>query len=401
MIIVNVQLIMIPVLILLFVAYNPKHVYMSVSALPILHHQHHHHHHHQQPLLLPKQKCTRASTYYIHNRNRYNIEKYNNNFCCTWTSTGTGTDRFWNFLPVCINAHYGQRLSRDDSNHSNMNSRNNINTNTNNNKNNNNNIDLSNIEDHVISSVQSQMDMSRILQSLSPDEPTARIQQRVDHNNMDDLLYDYEKNDPSYQRYIKKVTIVSQWQVALAAAIVCGTVLLLVIHNGILAIIVSITVFSIALFDTDTNSSNNENETYSWTGALIRILGRNSIRSMIQVEPKLKAMARVMVTDEEYVYQLQTTIKFLQDENEQLKLENQQLIDQLQRQQQINSLITQYTIQELKDLCKLHNIPIKTITRARTSQTKYTTGTPSSTGTGNTKIDLLEKLIAMNIIRLE
>jgi hypothetical protein len=210
-------------------------------------------------------------------------------------------------------------------------------------------------------------------------------------NPISDLLYDYETS-PSpptpYDLSLPRTRLlrpISTFQISIAAAIVCGTIAEIVFHNTFIATIISISIFLSAFLDDDPDhhwhqdSSNSRNNNYSaLTGALARILGRTTIRSVQASEPKIKAIARVVITGEEDIQHLQQTIQILQRENDTLRQENQQL----QQWKQTHILIYQhlfpkYTLVQLKDMAKLHQLPVS-----------------------GTKLELMERLLDANVLQL-
>jgi regulator of replication initiation timing len=278
--------------------------------------------------------------------------------------------------------------------------------NDNNNSTNDSIIDLSIIEQHVLASAQSQIDTQRILQALSADEPTARIripvssftssnqkqqvepygirratssqiqqrqpqqQQQQQQQYTEDLLYETET-----QYHQRPMT---RYQISIAAAIACGTMVIVIGHNTWIALLVSISVFTTALFD-DTDMTRKEYEEQSLRGAIARMIGRSTIRSVQASQPKLKAIARVMLTDTtQEVQSLRDTIQFLQEENTQLRNDNTQLRQQQAVQQQVYELLPNYTLSNLRVLAKQHQLSVS-----------------------GSKVDVLQRLIQAKIIHVE
>lgn len=266
----------------------------------------------------------------------------------------------------------------------------------NSNNNNSNNIDLSLIEEHVMASVQSQMDTSRVLQALSVDAPTAQLPYTsrssattssttmADFHPQSptttmDLLYDHER-PPQHPPYLPQPLspirsprtsnspLATPYQISIAGALVCGTIIDLVLHNTILALLVSISVFLTAFLEDHSNL----------TGALVRMLGRTTIRSVQASEPKIKAIACVVITGQEDIQSLQQTIQLLQYDNERLQQENQQLQQWKATHIYIHqTLLLQYTLPQLKDLAQSHQLPVS-----------------------GTKLELMERLLEAKVIQL-
>ena len=311
----------------------------------------------------------------------------------TMTTTTITTTTTSKILPLLFQLQLPQRLSlplnqrrRKSSYYASNNS---------NNNNNSNNIDLSLIEEHVMASVQSQMDTSRVLQALSVDAPTAQLPYTsrssattssttmADFHPQSpttmDLLYDYER-PPQHPPYLPQPLspirsprtssspLATPYQISIAGALVCGTIIDLVLHNTILALLVSISVFLTAFLEDHSNL----------TGALVRMLGRTTIRSVQASEPKIKAIARVVITGQEDIQSLQHTIQLLQYDNERLQQENQQLQQWKATHIYIHqTLLPQYTLPQLKDLAQSHQLPVS-----------------------GTKLELMERLLEAKVIQL-
>jgi hypothetical protein len=125
-------------------------------------------------------------------------------------------------------------------------------------------------------------------------------------------------------------SITSQWQVASAAAVVTAGFCFVVTQNYFLSISMCAFVFVAAALDDD-----------SLSGALARILGRSTIRSVKATQPKIKALTRAVVTGEEEIVSLKATIKQLEDENTSLLLWKERRI-------QVDDMFPRHTITELK-----------------------------------------------------
>ena len=195
-------------------------------------------------------------------------------------------------------------------------------------------------------------------------------------NPISDLLYDYEDPPPQQQYPLRPIS--STYQISVAAAVVCGTVTFIVLHNLLLAVLISISVFVTAFLDDTTTTTSSVSSNDNITGALARILGRTTIRSVQASEPKIKAIARVVITGQEEIQYLQQTIQLLQKENDILQQENCQLQQWKQTQLLIHqSIYPQYTLVQLKDMARIHQLPVS-----------------------GTKLELIERLLEANIIQL-
>jgi hypothetical protein len=198
--------------------------------------------------------------------------------------------------------------------------------------------DLSSLEEHVMASVQSQMDISTVMRTLYPDDDRNRNRNVPIRTN--DLLYDHEdlRHRP-----------MSQIQVATAAAMVVGCVTYMVLHNLYGTGIVAVAVFVTALVDDDDN--NNDKNTDSFSGALARILGRSTIRSVQASQPTIKAVARAVLTGEEEILHLKRQVRQLEDDNAKLRQWKETRI-------QVEDALPRFTVAELKDLAKFHGLPL-------------------------------------------
>ena len=318
------------------------------------------------------------------------------------------------------NQHYASAASNNDYDGDNTVNNNKINRNNHHH----NDLDLSILEEHVRASVQSQIDRTRVLQALSVDEPLARIDRNNNHNKVSpdmnrynnydattntrsktmksdfptlsstsslptnsitDLLYEYETPKTRSTSMKRPISI---FQISVAAAVVCGSITWIVLpnHNIVLALVVGIGVFLAAFLEDDSTSTwNNHNaiqdpnhlhDSGTMTGALARILGRTTLRSVQASEPKFKAIARVVLTGQEDIQYLQQTIQVLQQENDVLRLENQQLQQWKQTHELIyRDIFPKYTLVQLKDLAKVHQLPIS-----------------------GTKVELIERLLAAKVL---
>ena len=236
------------------------------------------------------------------------------------------------------------------------------------------------VEEHVMASVQSRIDTNRVWQALSSvDDPTplyprhratltttARSRTSTTPTTSSstpttlskatDLLYQHEM-DPQQQQQQRPAAAASRYQISLAAAIVCGIAsnVVLLGHHTILSLLIAIAAFLTAYLDDDDDNDNSS----SLTAALVRILGRTTIRSVRASEPKIKAVARVVLTGQEEVAELQRTIRQLQDENDNLQRENDDLRQwQTTHTYMYDTLWPRYTLVQLKDRCQRYELPV-------------------------------------------
>jgi hypothetical protein len=101
---------------------------------------------------------------------------------------------------------------------------------------------------------------------------------------------------------------------------------------------------------------------------LARILGRFTVQSVQASQPKIRALARALVTGEEEILELQQRLQQLEEENEQL------LLWKLRRLR-VDQVMLSYSLDQLKDLARDNNVSV-----------------------GGTKSELLLRLIEADIV---
>jgi hypothetical protein len=179
------------------------------------------------------------------------------------------------------------------------------------------------LEQHVLASAQAQMDISRVLQSIYEEDE----EERKNH----DLLFESERKGPP----------VSPRHVATAAAIVVGSTVFLSSHSVFITILTSVGVWGAALLDAD-----------SLSGALARIVGRSTLRSVQQSQPKLQAVARAVLTDDVEQWRV------LECRVRELEAENRALRAWKARRLQVEAVLPRYSLAELKETAKFHGLPV-------------------------------------------
>ena len=169
-------------------------------------------------------------------------------------------------------------------------------------------------------------------------EVRAGAQARVDMNRVTKLL-DAE-NDVS-NNVDETVLFAPPWQISLAAAACSGIFVSTVFHNVFLAMLCSGGVFYVAIVDPDDGIS----------GALARLLGRATLRSVESSKPKIRAMARAALTNEEEISSLKKKLSQLQQENYELRRWKE-------RKLAVDCALPNYSLDELKDLARQNNLPV-------------------------------------------
>jgi hypothetical protein len=199
------------------------------------------------------------------------------------------------------------------------------------------------VEKQVLASAKSRIDVERVLKALNEDDSSPM---------RNELMYDDED--------LARPTTSSRWQIAIAAAGVTAGASFVASQNYYIAIFIGGFVFVTATLDDD-----------SLSGALARILGRSTIRSVQASQPKIKALARAVVTGEEEIVSLKAKVKRLEDENASLLLWKERRI-------KVDEALPRYTVTELKEAARLNGLVL-----------------------GGTKSELLFRLVEADVIRLE
>lgn len=202
--------------------------------------------------------------------------------------------------------------------------------------------DIVAIEKQVIATAQAKLDANLILEAL--DAKAIRN---------DDLLQDMTS----------KPVLLDPWKIALAASLLCsGAVLVLSTYNLLLTFIVGLVVFAVALADpVDDNSL---------AGALARMVGRVTIRSVAASQPKMKAVARAVVTGQDELVHLQQRIK-------ELEAENTYLTRWKEQRTAAEECLSDFSLSALKEQARAHKLPV-----------------------GGTKMQLLMRLVDAGVIEL-
>jgi SAP domain len=197
--------------------------------------------------------------------------------------------------------------------------------------------ELALLEQQVVASVKSRMDLERVLKALDTDVEASPRPRR------NDLMYDDEDLTQ---------TSTPQLQVAGAAAVVSTGISFWAFGNVLLSAFICFFVFVVANLDDD-----------GLSGALARIVGRSAIHSVQASQPKIKAVARAVVTGDEETIALKTTIQ-------QLRSENASLREWKEKRLKIEESLPRYSVAELRAMARHNGLP-----------------------EGGTKTDLLKRLV--------
>ncbi|KAL3929588.1 MAG: hypothetical protein SGARI_004710 [Bacillariaceae sp.] len=145
----------------------------------------------------------------------------------------------------------------------------------------------------------------------------------------------------------RTATTASPWQVSLAAASALSVFVLFTTNASIyIAAIVFAVVFVVALGD--------PMEEEDATGAMARTVGRLTIRSVESSKPKLKAIARAAITDQEEIATLKQQIQSLEERNADLQLWQR-------RRRAVDESSSKLTLGELKDVARANKLAVASI----------------------------------------
>ena len=171
------------------------------------------------------------------------------------------------------------------------------------------------LERQVLESARATVDVNRVLKALETDVGPSQI----------DGMYENERTVPA----------TSHLQIAIAASLVTGVGSFLVLHNLYVSLIVAGFCFLAAFLDQDDTLA----------GALARILGRTTLQSVQASQPRVKALARAVVTGEEEIGLLQRRIQALMAENEKLRQWKEQRI-------QLDEALSKFKVEELRSIAR-------------------------------------------------
>jgi hypothetical protein len=150
--------------------------------------------------------------------------------------------------------------------------------------------EIDSIEKQVIASAKAKVDVERILKILDRDYTYIR------------------KNELAVPDDLP--TTSSPFRVSLAAASIVSLMSYVGTSNSLVTVVVFVVVFIAAL---DPINSDN------LAGTLARILGRSTLKSVADVQPKFIALARAVVTEEEEIILLTEKIRELENEVSELR----------------------------------------------------------------------------------
>lgn len=181
------------------------------------------------------------------------------------------------------------------------------------------------LEQRVYASAQSNVDFQRVLDALD------RTELPPDAGSDADLLLDDERG---------RVPVLEPWKIGVAAASAAAVMSYLFFHSFYLSVFLMGFLFVAATLDDD-----------SLSGAVARILGRTTIRSVQASEPKLKALARAVVTGEAEVQELRKRNAMLEEEVRHLRIWKD-------RRLKIEAAMPYYSVEELKRCARANGLAV-------------------------------------------
>lgn len=175
------------------------------------------------------------------------------------------------------------------------------------------------LEKEVVASTKADLDLKRVTQAL-------------------------EVNTSSSEGPEQLAMLAAPWKVSLAAAISVSAFVFAATNSYIVALPVLVGVFLLG------NGDPLKEETGAF-GALTRLVGRVTIKSVESSKPKLRAMARAAITSEEEISMLKQQIALLQEESAKLSLWKQRRIA-------VDSSSAKYSLKDLKQLASQNSLPV-------------------------------------------
>jgi hypothetical protein len=186
--------------------------------------------------------------------------------------------------------------------------------------------DIASLEREVLASVQAQLDRKRVVAAFMEDKSLSSL---VPSNS--------NSNDPLLKQSQ------SSWQVPAAAAVVTSTLAFVLFKTVLFSFVLGGAAFVAA--------SGDPLEEDGLAGALARIVGRFTVQSFEANQPKLRAVARAVVTGEEEILQLQQRLEQLEKENDQLQLWKV-------RRMRVDQVLPDYALDQLKDLARDNSVSV-------------------------------------------
>jgi hypothetical protein len=201
--------------------------------------------------------------------------------------------------------------------------------------------EIDSIEKHVYATAQSKLDLNRLVNALDRENEPKVVSDLSDPKDVDALT------SPS--------------TIAVTAGLVTSIVSFYLFHNAIL---------SIGLFVVAWLAAIDPLKNDSLVGVVARIMGRSVLESVTVVQPKLKAVARAAVTEEDEIALLTKKLREAEQEIRELRLWKQ-------TREKLDSISSRISLEDLKDLARRNKLT-----------------------TSGSKNDLLMRLIDAEVIEL-
>jgi hypothetical protein len=179
--------------------------------------------------------------------------------------------------------------------------------------------DIQTMEKEVLAAAQAKLDARRIVEALTTDDDGSAEALSTAHFD--------------------------QWKIALAAASVSSVAGYLAIKS----ITLSMAIFLVTFFLANTDPLEQDGDNLG--GALARLLGRATIRSVQYTQPKVKALARAVVTGEEEIVSLRTKLAKAEQEVSDLTLWKEQRL-------LVDEVLPRFNLDELKDLARENQLVV-------------------------------------------
>lgn len=190
----------------------------------------------------------------------------------------------------------------------------------------------------------------------------ASAQAKLDENRILEAL-EAARNSDRGKDSVPSPGMVHPWKIAVAASLLCSVATLVLSgYNLLLTLGVAAGVFLAAVGDPVDDDS--------LAGALARVVGRATLRSVEVSRPKVKAMARAVVTGQDEFDELRQRLLDLETENADLRKWKAQRI-------KAEGMLAEYSLPTLKDQARNHNLQV-----------------------GGTKLQLLMRLVDAGVIDL-
>jgi len=176
------------------------------------------------------------------------------------------------------------------------------------------------LEKQVLASAQAKMDTQRLIDALDKERQEMKS----------DLVPDSERLPTS------------PWKVAFAAASVASALSFVIFQNVYVAAFVLGTVFIVSSRDPLEEDDN-------LAGALVRGVGRATLKSVEASQPKIRALARAVITGEEEIVALKQRLNQVEQERNELELWKR-------RRLKVDEALSKFTVEELKEQARQHGL---------------------------------------------